>query len=296
MRSSAMRRGCGALWVCALLALVGCEGGTTSARTAPRNVVLISVDTLRADALGSYGQEQDASPALDALAERGVVFDQCAASVPLTLPSHASIFTGKQPYAHGVRSNGRFRLAERHLTLAERLREAGFATGAETAAVVLGPRTGIEQGFAHFRGAEATDALTERAGTRPARDITRRGIEFVGEHRDEAFFLWLHYFDPHVPYDPPEPHRSRFGSPYLGEVARVDEQVGEFLAELERRGLAERTLVVLTSDHGESLGEHGEQTHSAFVYESTMRIPLILAGPPELPRGARVSEPVRSID
>ena len=192
--------------------------------------------------------------------------------------------------------------------LAERLAEAGFATGAETAAVVLARRTQIDQGFEHYRDVNGPDVEVAevRAGgagktmaivTREAADITRRGIEFLRSHRAEPFFLWLHYFDLHEPYLPPPELMRRFrDSPYHGELAHVDRQLGRLFDALGSTGLTEKTLVVLTSDHGESLGEHGENTHSAFVYESTMRIPLVFSGPPELSSGQRVAAPVRSID
>jgi arylsulfatase A-like enzyme/Flp pilus assembly protein TadD len=230
-----------------------------------------------------------------------VLFEKCSASAPSTLPSHASILTAKYPYNHGARANARYRLAKSNVTLAERLAEAGFATGAETSAMVLARRTQINQGFAHYRDVDAADAgvLVGVTGppTRGASEITRRGIEFVRGHREQPFFLWLHYFDPHKPYLPPTEFLRRFSdSPYHGEVAYVDRQLGLLIDALASEGLAENTLVVLTSDHGEGLGDHGEDTHSAFVYESTMRVPLVFWGPRELASGHRVGAPVRSVD
>jgi len=228
-----------------LLALAACDEGAAPGEARPgsppgeaeplaRGVVLVTIDTLRADALGAYAEEHDHSPEIDRLAAEGVLYEQAHAASPNTLPSHASILTGLHPFAHGVRSNAGYELAGRHTTLAERLREAGFATGAEVAAVVLARRTGIDQGFAHFRDPETPGvtrqnlavrgageepdggALPLEGGartvdllTRPASDVTRGGIEFLRRVGERPFFLWLHYFDPHFPYAPPEALRAR---------------------------------------------------------------------------------------
>jgi arylsulfatase A-like enzyme/Flp pilus assembly protein TadD len=284
-------------------------------------VLLITIDTLRADALGVYGSASGASPHLDALARRGVLFEQVQAAVPSTLPSHASILTGLQPYHHRVRENGVDQLAENNVTLAERLREAGYATGAEVAAVVLNRGTGIAQGFDHFRDLDtpgierkqirvAADrslhdptALTAAAATktvdldsRGADDITSSGIAFLREQRSRPFFLWLHYYDPHHPYAPPVPFEERYaGDPYAGEVASTDHHIGLLFQELDRLGLTDDTLVVVTADHGEGMGDHGESRHSLLVYQETMRVPLVFAGP-EVPPGKRIAAPAHSID
>jgi tetratricopeptide (TPR) repeat protein len=181
----------------------------------------------------------------------------------------------------------------------------GFATGAEVASIVLKRGVQLDQGFDHYRDTEGGDVVLETVPgpekpivfhTRPARDITHRGIEFLRAHRDEPFFLWLHYYDPHAPYIPPEPYRSRFSaSAYHGEVAFVDAQLERFFSTLASLGLKDQTLVVLTSDHGEALGEHGEETHLYFVYESTMRVPCLVSAS-DLPGGRRIAEPVRTID
>jgi choline-sulfatase len=286
-----------------------------------RNVLLVTIDTLRADALGTYGSNTGASPHLDGLARRGVLFEQAHASAPNTLPSHSSILTGLQPYHHRVRENGVNQLAESNVTLAERLRDAGYATGAEVADVVLARSTGIGQGFTQFRDIESpgvelqqlrvtrggslddpsaardrVDAKTVDLHTRGAADITRAGIAFLREHRAGPFFLWLHYFDPHWPYAPPAPFAARFGDDrYAGEVAYADESFAGVIEELERMGLDESTLVVVTGDHGEGLGDHGESRHSYLVYQSTVHVPLMFLGP-GVPSGRRVSAPVQSVD
>lgn len=266
------------------------------------NVVVITLDTTRADALGAYGQEKPTSPRIDQMAREGVLFEDVVTSSPSTLPSHASIFTGKQPYAHGVRSNSGFRLAAEHVTLAERLHTAGYATRAEVAAYVLAANRSLDQGFEHYRDPGSLRDVVEAIGvergsalkTRPGEEITDDGLDFLRNHTAAPFFLWLHYFDPHKPYAPPAEFAEGLAA-YHGEIRRVDHQIGRVLDEIETLGLRERTLVVLTADHGEGQFQHGEETHSYFVYDSTMRVPLIFWGA-QLPGGVRVPALVRTVD
>jgi arylsulfatase A-like enzyme/Tfp pilus assembly protein PilF len=247
------------------------------------NVLILTLDTLRADRLGCYGSPDGATPNLDALARDGVVFESATATVPLTLPSHTTIFTGLNPPRHGVRDNGGFFVAEEETTLAERLRAAGWTTGAFVAAWVLDSKWGLAQGFDHYSDRfDLSKHKTLSLGT-----VQKRGDEVVGDAlrwlegvKDKRFFGWIHLYDPHTPYTPPEPHASRYpGRAYLGEVAYTDEQVGRVLGWLRERGLDRRTLVVVVADHGESLGQHGEQTHAYFVYDSSMHVPLIVRTP-----------------
>lgn len=287
------------------IGLLGCE---SSSRLDGRgwNVLLITLDTTRADALGAYGQPLPITPHMDGLAERGVLFEQHVAAAPHTLASHASILTGRHPLGHGVRGNLGYVLAPANHTLAEALAEADYATGAEIATTVLRRRTRIAQGFASIGDTDTPGVRfdnDEGVGAhrndlvRGGPDITRGGLAFLREHAEQRFFLWLHYFDPHSPYTPPADLARRFPNDrYLAEVAGVDAEIGRILAELETQGIAGRTLVVLTADHGEGRGDHGEPTHSYFVYDSTMRVPLILSGPPTLPAGLRVSAVTRSVD
>ncbi len=273
----------------------------------PSNLLLITVDTTRADALGAYGQPLDTSPEIDRLAREGVLFERAIASNPETLPSHSTLFTGRFPFAHGVRSNSGYVLPEQSVTLAEILAAAGFVTAAEVAALVMNPTTQIGQGFASYRDpdspgvtlkkVEYVEAPEAELSIRVASDISRHGIDFIRTHRTRPFFLWLHYFDPHVPYSAPGNFNAKLPeSPYHAEIASADSQIGRVIEELERLGLRDDTLVVLTSDHGEGLGEHGELTHSYFVYQSTMRIPLIFWGPRLLKQGTRVASVVRNAD
>jgi arylsulfatase A-like enzyme len=269
----------------------------------PDRIVVITLDTTRADALGAYGQRDPTTPRIDAMAAGGLLFEHVVSSAPSTLPSHATLFTGKQPYAHGVRSNTGYQLAIENETLAERLRARGWSTHAEVAAPVMDARTGLDQGFEVYRGAAETESQLDvierhqhsRRYTRPAEEITERGLAFLREHADRPFFLWLHYFDPHEPLDPPKRFLPGL-PPYYAEIRRVDHHVGRVLDELEALGLRERTIVVLTADHGEGLGQHGEDTHSFLVYETTMRVPLVFWGAEVVPRGRRAPALVRVVD
>jgi arylsulfatase A-like enzyme/tetratricopeptide (TPR) repeat protein len=245
----------------------------------PRNVLLISIDTLRADHLGSYGFPEDTTPHLDALAREGARFENVFSPVPLTLPAHASLLTGTIPPLHGIHDNLSDGLGEERTTLAELFRGAGFRTGAIVSSFVLDSRFNLDQGFDtyddEFEEEHKIAFLSERKGD----ETTRRAGAWLESHRSEPFFLFLHYYDPHDDYAPPPPFDTRFASdPYAGEVAFVDQQVGEVLAKLENLGLSESTLVVVTGDHGEMLEEHGEATHGYFIYENALRVPLILRG------------------
>lgn len=275
-----------------------------------RNVILITLDTTRADALGAYGQSLPASPNIDRMAAEGVLFAQVASSAPSTLPSHATILTGKHPYAHGARSNSGYVLSEANTSLAEVLRSHGYRTAAEIAAPVIGRHTLLDQGFDSYRdsfspgvgGTDLTIKTTEgnrrvQLRERMATDITKFGIEFLRVHRDEKFFLWLHFFDAHKYHTPPPEFAARLPeSPYHAEILFIDHEIGRLLSVLEGLGLKRRTLVVLTADHGESLKQHGELNHSYFVYDSTIRVPLILWGPSVLRPGSVVESLVRTVD
>jgi len=268
------------------------------------NVVLVTLDTLRWDYLGSYGKSDIATPYLDQLAARGVQFDQAIAQIPLTTPSHASILTGAYPQVHKIRDIGGFTLDQEVPTLATICREAGFETAAFVAASVLNRRYGLNAGFEIYdddmAGSKDSDKLPGVVAEVTGDVITDRAIEWLQNWEKpktpKPFFLWVHYYDPHFPYDPPEPYRSQYaGDLYAGEVAYTDEQAGRLFEYLRSAGLLEKTLLVVLADHGESLGEHGEFTHGVFLYDSTMHVPMIIAGP-EVPRGQVVHQQVRTID
>ena len=263
------------------------EARSALARLSPApsslNLVVITLDTTRADRLGCYGFAGVETPAIDALAREGLVFEHATATVPLTFPSHSSIFTGLVPPHHGVRDNGGFFLDESKVTLAERLKAAGFATGAFVAAWVLESKWGLAQGFDHYSDAfDLSRYKVVSLGTvqKPGDEVMDDALAWLETVKDRRFFSWVHLYDPHTPYDPPEPFDSRYpGQPYLGEIAYTDKVVGRLTGWLRAQGLMERTIVVLTADHGESLGEHGEATHAYFVYDSTTRVPLVIRTP-----------------
>jgi arylsulfatase A-like enzyme/Tfp pilus assembly protein PilF len=264
------------------------------------NVLLVTLDTTRADRLHTYGFAQAATPHLDRLAARGVTFERAIAPAPLTLPAHSTMFTGKSPPAHGVRDNGGFFLREAELTLAERLRAIGYRTAGFVGAYVLDSKWGLAQGFETY--ADDFDLSRERrlslaAIDRPANDVTDRALKWLDGVAQSKFFAWVHYYDAHSPYDPPEPFKSRFSNrPYVGEIAFVDSQVGRLLDWLDGRGLASKTVVVVLGDHGESLGEHAESTHAFFVYEGVLHVPFIVRAPYEMMAGRRVGDVVRTVD
>ena len=257
--------------------------GSRSPAPTELNVVVVTLDTLRADRLGCYGFDGVDTPHIDALAAEAVVFEQSTATVPLTFPSHSSIFTGLVPPRHGVRDNGGFFLEDEHTTLAERFEEAGYATGAFIGAWVLDSRWGLNQGFGHYADQfDLSEYKVLSLGTvqKPGDEVMDGALEWLDSVKDERFFAWVHLYDPHTPYEPPEPFASRYpGQAYLGEVAYTDQVVGRLLEWLRTAGVWERTLVVLTADHGESLGEHGESTHAFFIYDSAVAVPLIVRTP-----------------
>jgi arylsulfatase A-like enzyme/Flp pilus assembly protein TadD len=267
--------------------LAGCNWISASRPSGP-NVLLVTIDTLRADHVGTQGAKQAETATLDALAARGVLFEEAMASVPLTLPSHASLLTGQYPPTHGVRHNAIFVLPDAAETIAERFRAAGYATGAVVGAAVLNPEFGLAQGFDHY-DAEFPEQRATSAGffERPAAAVTDAALAWLRE-TDRPFFLWVHYYDVHGGYHPPEPFATRFhGRLYDGEAAYVDQQLGRLLHGLEASGRLGGTVVAVTADHGEGLGEHGEVSHTYLIYDSVLHVPLIVAGP-GVPAGRRV--------
>ena len=261
------------------------------------NVLLITLDTTRADRIGSYGYAAAATPNLDRLAAAGVRFEEALASVPLTLPSHASLMTGRQPYTHGVRNNGYFTLADDIPTIAASFATVGYDTAAFVSSFVLDAQFGLARGFARYDASLDAPPADVPASLESERRGDRTVAAATGWLRarpaGKPFFLWVHLYDPHDPYSPPSPFRERFAArPYDGEIAFVDMLIGTLLQETGFPGSP--TLVVTAGDHGESLGEHGESTHGLFVYESALRVPLVIAGAGIAP--AVVKAPVRLID
>jgi len=296
--------------------LAGCSRGPKApeAGSAPRleprdaNVVLITLDTLRADHVSCLNPQSVPTPHIDELAARGVRCVQAVAQVPLTTPSHASILTGTYPQVHRVRDIGGFVLDKSVPTLASIAQEAGLETAAFVGSAVLSHHYGLNRGFGTYNddmGAKREEGLLPGVVAEVRGDVvTQRALEWLENHSagqgrsssGRHFFLWVHYYDPHFPYDPPMPFKAKYAKDlYSGEVAFTDVQVGRLLEWLAGHGLNEKTLIVLMADHGESLGDHGEYTHGVFLYESTMHIPLIVAGP-GIPPGQVVQQQVRSID
>lgn len=247
------------------------------------NVILITLDTTRADHIGCYGNSGVKTPVIDALAHRGILFASAFTASPSTLPGHSSIHTGLYPYNHGARANGTFHLAAEKTTLAEVFKGGGYATGAFISAYVLDSRFGVDQGFDVY-----DDDLSKgvRYGKtsfreRPAQYTLERASEYIDGVKDQKFFVWVHLFDAHAPYVPPEPFRTEYEeNPYDGEIAYVDGELGKFFDHLKKTNVLDNTLIVLAADHGEGLGEHGEFTHSLLIYDSTLHTPLIFAPPP----------------
>ena len=272
----------------------------TGVSAADVNLLIVTLDTTRADRIHAYGFDGIETPNLDRLAREGVLFEQAVSPAPLTLPAHSSIFTGVFPPAHGVRDNGGFFLDDRQTTLAERLQSRGFTTGGFVGAYVLDHKWGIAQGFrTYFDDFDLSKYQSLSLGSvdRPGNEVADKALAWLDTVGSKRFFGWVHFYDAHSPYDPPEPFKSRYaGRPYVGEIAFVDSQVGRLLAYLDAHHLADRTVVVVMGDHGESLGEHGESTHGFFVYQATMHVPLLIRAPFDAMAGRRVTDTVRSID
>ncbi len=292
------------------LALTQLQAAVPAASSAPSlaqgkrpNLLLITLDTTRADHLGSYGYRLGATPRLDRLGKEGVVVEAALAVTPLTLPSHCSLMTGLYPPRHGVRDNADFRLPDAETTLAELLLRAGYRTEAVVGSIVLSGALGISQGFQGYDEPKPAEAVAgkeiafQEILERRAGEVTDRALARLAAVGDDPFFLWVHYFDPHSSYDPPEPFRTRFSSRlYDGEIAYVDQQIGRLLDRLSAQNKLDSTLVVVTADHGESLGEHGEATHGVFIYDATMRVPLLLRWPTQLHAGTRYKPVVSGVD
>jgi len=289
--------------VVGLLVFLGaCRHAPEQARLEPRdaNVLLITLDTTRADHLSCYHPGKAKTPHLDALATRGVRFAHATAQVPLTLPSHACIMTGAYPPVHGLRDMGGFVLNPSHPTISSLAHAAGFATAAFMGSLAVARQFGLSQGFDTYdddMGPQTEEGkLPGVFAERRASVVTDHALDWLKQNGQRKFFLWAHYYDPHAPYDPPDPYKRQYAkSPYDGEIAYMDEQVGRLLDGLDQMGLASRTLIIAMADHGESLGEHGEAAHGIFLYDATLHIPLMIAGP-DVPQGKVIEDQVRSID
>ena len=290
--------------VAAVSLLSACGGAAPERRDPAQNVLLITIDTLRADAVGAYGNATVSTPWIDRLAAGGVRFTQAHASTVVTLPSHANILSGLYPFRHGVRENAGFRFPAKVETLASLLKARGYRTAAFVSAFPLDARFGLTRGFDtyddRFPKGEANAAF--RVPERRGADTVAAALAWIGRSEPGAsaparpWLAWVHLYEPHFPYVPPEPYASRYrGAPYLGEVASADAALGPLLQPILDGPAGRDTLVVLTSDHGESLGEHGEMTHGLFAYEATLRVPLVVYQL-RLFKPQVIAAPVRHVD
>ncbi len=263
------------------------------------NLLFISVDTLRPDYLSCYGGKEVETPNIDSLTKKGIVFTRAFAHNPLTLPSHVNMLTGVTPLVHGVHDNLGFRLGDKVPTLAEHLKANGYRTAAVVGAFPLDSRFGLSRGFDLYDdwyGEKKTQAnffFVERKGE----EVIARALAWLQDQGQTRWFLFLHLFDPHQPYLPPPAYQKRYaGNLYAGEVAYVDDCLGRLFDWLKETKLADKTLIVFTSDHGESLGEHGEESHGYFAYNSTLRVPLIFQAPRLFQDGRVIEDAVSHID
>ena len=279
------------------------QGAPLAAELESANLILVTIDTLRADHLPAYGYTGVETPEIDRLARESILFENVSAAVPLTLPAHSTIFTSTYPTAHGVRDNGGFYLSSDALTLAEVLRERGLRTGAFVAAFVLDHRWGLDQGFeTYWDQFDLTqfERISLDSVQRRGDQVIEQGLGWLAQAPDRRSFLWLHLYDPHTPYDPPEPYRSRYAGKrfglYDGEIAWVDHLLGRLRQQLERSGIWERSVVIVTADHGESLGQHQESSHGLFLYDAAMRVPLLVRLPDAALGGRRIAAQAASID
>jgi choline-sulfatase len=264
----------------------------------PLNVLVVTIDTLRPDHVQCYGYHNVDTPTLDSLARSGVLFEQAVAQTPLTPPSHASIFTGQYPTAHHVRNTGGFILPSSSRPLAKILQEQGWDTAAFIGSAVLKKIFGFNLGFAVYDDQMPKPGPADKFREDPERRagvVVDRAIQWLNAQSGKPFFLWVHLYDPHLPYDPPSPFRERYKDhPYDGEIAYADQQLGRLIGVIGNKA-PRNTIIAVLSDHGESLGEHGEYTHGVFLYDSTLRIVFLMSGP-GIPAGVRIKRQVRSID
>jgi arylsulfatase A-like enzyme/Flp pilus assembly protein TadD len=273
-------------------------GRVTIRRESGLNILLITLDTTRADRLGCYGYTKGKTPNLDALARQGARFEDVYCQVPLTLPSHCSIMTGAYPYAHNVHNNGTYELGSDQVTIAKTLKEKGFHTAAVVASFSVDSRFGLAQGFDVYEDNFQTGLPFKPLNSeRKAEEVANIFSAWLDKQAAEPFFAWVHFFDPHLPYQPPPPFSQEFAAePYDGEIAYMDEYVGKVIEKLREKNLLGRTLVIAAGDHGEGFGEKVESGHGVFLYDETMRVPLIFYSENRIPPGKVVRSRVRLID
>ncbi len=300
LQSGIRRTSIACLCTLALLSLVSCKSSkkkdASAAALKPINVVFITLDTVRADHLHCYGDNNIQTPNIDSLAARGALFEKAVTQAPLTLPSHASMFTGMNPNVTGVRDTGGFALQPKFVTLATILQKHGWNTAAFVSAFVFKRVFGFNQGFSVYDDQMPGGTKGETA-TRPAEVTVNHALAWLNTQSTQPFLIWLHFYDAHEPFvPPPAQFREQFSrNQYDAEITYEDQQLGRFLDALKRKSLTDKTLIILLSDHGEGLGDHGEFHHGIFLYDSTVRIAWIMAGP-GIPAGIRIRQQARTID
>ncbi len=279
-----------------VLFLAACRRGGLPPPSGSTPVILISVDTLRSDHLPVYGYRGVATPSIDRLRADSILFAHAYSHVPLTLPSHATMLTGRLPADNGIRDNLGFTLDPGVVTLPSLLKRHGYATGGAVSSFVLHSETGISRGFDFYDDNVSIDVHSLGRSQRPGGETIRIAENWIGPRAKEPFFFFLHLYEPHAPYEPPERYRSRYPSPYDGEVAYADELVGGFLDFLRKTGVYDRALILFVSDHGEGLGDHGEDEHGIFVYRESIQVPMLVKLPSKAQAGLTVADPVGLID
>jgi arylsulfatase A-like enzyme/Flp pilus assembly protein TadD len=292
--------------IASLLALTACKGGGgggTADIPEGTPVVLISIDTLRADHLPAYGYQGVETPALDALRRDGILYERAYAVTPLTFPSHSSLLTGVLPAQHGVRDNVGYRLDPAKIQkgelpyLPQILKKAGYATGGTVSAYVLQGKTGLKTGFDFYEdGIEFVSATGLGGLQRPGTETLKLARPWLESVKDKPFFFFFHIYEPHTPYAPPEPFASKYSSKYDGEIASADQIVGELVADLKRLDVYDKALIIVLSDHGEGLGDHGEEEHGVFLYNESIHVPLLVKLPEAQKAGGTTARPVELLD
>jgi arylsulfatase A-like enzyme/Tfp pilus assembly protein PilF len=289
-------------WPFSLLILIPLASVLAAAQAPKKslpNVVLVTIDTLRADHLGCYGYKQIKTPNIDALAAEGIRFERAFTAVPVTLPSHTAIMTGTYPMLSGMHDFSGNKLNPQQPTLATVLKQAGYTTGAVIGSAVLDSRFGLNQGFDFYYDHFDFSRLDEKnldEMERPGNVVADLALDWLAKNSQKRFFLWMHLYDPHYPYNPPAPYSREYADrPYDGEIAFADEQLGRLIHFLKENKLYDSSIIVLSGDHGESLGEHGEKTHGFFIYNATMHVPLIVHLPGNS-AGRTLSDPVSLVD
>lgn len=289
----------------ALAAYAGCDKGCDGTATAPEGtpVILISIDTLRADHVPAYGYKGVETPALDALRQDGILYERAYAVTPLTFPSHSSLLTGVLPAQHGVRDNVGYRLDAAKIEkgelpyLPEILKKAGYATGGAVSAYVLQGKVGLKTGFDFYEdGIEFVSATGLGGLQRPGNETLRLSRPWLESVKDKPFFFFFHIYEPHTPYTPPEPFASKYASKYDGEIASADQIVGDLIADLKRLDVYDKALIVVLSDHGEGLGDHGEEEHGVFLYNESIHVPLLVKLPEAQKATCTTGRPVELLD